>query len=133
LQAPYKVITSKQGRRAPKGKYRVMLTDYSSEPINLYLVCDCDSLEEAIVKAEPVKGIVQNHKDWVLYPWFDGHQLHTRKELMKSHSQLTSSDIAAIESKQCQRIPGWKEGHRMVVFWNDISEATGARAHPGDF
>jgi len=144
LEHTYTRITSEEGRKAPKGKYRVMLNDRGDNRA-LYLVGDHDTAEKAIDIAETLRkrnqnGIVQDSKGWVLYPWDDGHQIHTREELLAIHGRksrdgrpFTEAHIAAIEAKQSSRIPGWRPGHRLVVFWKDIAEATGAVARPGDF
>lgn len=148
---PYTRITTWEERRAPEGKYRVMLNDRGKDPA-LYYVGDFDTAEEAFVVAEFLdkrnqNGIVQGSlKKWVLYPDFESHQLHTRESLLKSYGQprlskvtgrvleraLTDANIDTIEEKQAERIPGWQPGHRLVVFWRDIADATGAVARPGD-
>ena len=118
-----------------------MLNDRGDDPA-LYFVSDHDSAEEAFRIAETLNGkgqngIVQNSADWVLYPWYDGHQLHTREELcgifLAGRRLVRMEDIDAIEAKQSERIPGWKPGDRLVVFWQDIADATGAKAHTGNF
>ena len=118
-----------------------MLNDRGDDPA-LYFVSDHDTAEEAFVVAETLggkqqNGIVQNSKDWVLYPWYDGHQLHTSEELLtillSGRGPVNMEDVKAVEAKQSERIPGWKPGDRLVVFWKDIEEATGAKAYCGDF
>jgi hypothetical protein len=149
LEQPYTRITSKEERRAPEGKYRVMLNDRGDEDKPaLYFVSDHDNAEEAFKVAEslqnkggnPQNGIVQDSKGWGLYPWFDGHQIHTREELtsmclrsLERGRSLDTGDIDAVEAKQAERIPGWKPGDRLIVFWSDIEKATGAKAYVGDF
>lgn len=144
-------IATWEERQAPEGKYRVMLNDRGEDPA-LYYVGDYDTAEEAFIVAESLNrrnrnGIVQGRVEkWVLYPDFHCHQLHTRESLLKSFGQprlsevtgrvldgaLTDADIDAIEKKQAERIPGWQPGDRLVVFWRDIADATGAVARPGD-
>lgn len=146
MEHSYRQITSEEDRKAPKGKYRVMLND-RGENSALYFVKDCDRAEEAICLAETLNkkdqnGIVQDSKGWGLYPWFDGHQMRTRKELLDAFGReckaerdsrpMTAAHINAIEARQSERIPGWKRGDRMVVYWSDISEATGSGARFGD-
>ncbi len=142
---PYTRISTWEERQAPEGKYRVMLNDRGEDPA-LYYVGDFDTAEEAFIVAESLNmrnqnGIVQGRvKKWVLYPAFDGHQLYTREGLLATYGRehedgsepLTAAHVDAIEKKQAERIPGWQPGHRLVVFWRDIAEATGARARPGD-
>ncbi len=145
MDSHYKETTFDE-RIPPEGKYRVLLRDGIVKPSKLYFVGDYDSAEEAITLAETFRGfpdrngIVTDSKDFPLYPWFDGHQLHTSEDLLKIYGQatrdgrpLTAVHLKAIEAKQQERIPGWKPGHRLVVFWSDISEATGAVARCGDF
>jgi hypothetical protein len=146
LEQSYTRITSKEERKAPQGKYRVLLNDRGDEdkPV-LYFVSDHDNAEEAIRVAETLdrrnqNGIVQDSKGWALYPWFDGHQIHTREELtsmclrsLERGRSLNTADIDAVEAKQAERIPGWKPGDRLIVFWKDIADATGAKAYVGDF
>lgn len=146
MEQAYKRIKSEEERKAPEGKYRVILND-RGENRALYLVKDCDTAEEAITLAETLwkkdqNGIVQDSKGFGLYPWFDGHQMQTREELLASFGgerkrdssrPMTAAHVDAIEAKQAERIPGWKPGHRLVVYWSDIAEATGAVARPGDF
>jgi len=135
-------ITTKNDRRAPEGKYRVILNDRTSDNPTLYYVSDQDTAEEAFVVAETLSrkgqnGIVQNSEGFVLYPWFDGHHLHTREELLRMFSRgkrkLTEAQVDELEKNQADRIPGWQPGHRLVVFWRDIANATGAEAYPGNF
>lgn len=135
-------ITTEDGKNAPEGKYRVILNDRSGEKLVLYYVEDCDTAEEAFVAAEKLNkkgqnGIVRNCRGFSLYPWFDGHQLRTREELLTMFSRgrrpLTEVHVDEIEQKQAERIPGWQPGHRLVVFWKDIADATGAKAYPGNF
>src|SRR6185369_8812625 len=81
LKQGYPVITSEEDRKPPKGKYRVMLNDRGEKP-TLYFIGDHDTAEAAIRAAEKLgtrnqNGIVQDSKGWVLYPWFDGHQIRT--------------------------------------------------------
>jgi len=137
-------ITSDEERTAPKGKYRVILNDRGPDRA-LYFVSDHDTADEAIGVAEALckknqNGIVQTSSGWVLYPWFDGHQIYTREELLTTYGRkstdrsrpLTAAHVDTIEAKQTERIPGWQPGHRLVVFWSDIENATGAVARPGD-
>lgn len=143
MEQTYTRIISKKGRRAPEGKYRVMLNDRSDDPA-LYFVSDHDTAEEAFKVAETLRGkhqngIVQNSKDWVLYPWLDGHQLKTSEELLTAYGRqlqlergMRPMSVDLIETKQSERIPGWKPGDRLVVFWSDIEEVTGAKAYCGD-
>ena len=146
MEVSYTQITADEDRKAPTGKYRVLMQDRSFQPSRLYLVEDYDSPEDAICKAETLNrgscnGIVRTSNGFPLYPWFDGHQLHTRAELLQTYGRekhdgsraLSSDDVTKIENAQLQRIPGWKPGNRMVVFWRDIADATGARAFPGNF
>jgi len=152
LRHNHKRITTEEDRRAPEGKYRVILNDRREDDPVLYFVSDHDTAEEAFVVAEDLdnyrekrNGIVQGSNDWVLYPWFDDHQLLTREELLAEYGRetsahessnerpLTTVNVDAIEKKQAERIPGWQPGHRLVVFWRDIAKATGAVAHPGSF
>jgi hypothetical protein len=132
-------------RSAPVGKYRVLLNIHDNQP-GLYIVADCDFAEEAINLAKTIRGkarngIVHISSGFALYPTFDGHQLCTPEELLQRYGRrskvgergLTAQNVAEIEAKQEERIPGWKPGHQMVVFWKDISDATGARAYAGYF
>ena len=143
MQVTYLPITTAEERKAPQGKYRVILNNRSSEPSQFYLVGDYDSAEEAIRIAETFgmrtqNGIVQTSNGWILYPNFDGpHQFYTRKDLLNTYGHdrrngekaLTSAHVDEIERKQSERIPGWKQGHKLLVFWKDISDATGAQAY----
>ncbi len=140
MEHGYERITTHEGRRAPQGKYRVMLNDHETR--TLYLVSDHDRAEEAFVAAESIRGrningIVQGSSDFVLYPSFDGHQLHTSAELLTTYGRsfkeggrpFTEAHIREIEKKQADRIPGWQPGDRLVVFWKDIADATGAKVY----
>ena len=66
----------------------------------------------------------------------------TRAELLRSFGKkdkrngekpLTDAHIDAIEAKQLERNPKWKPGDKLLVHWQDIADATGAVARPGDF
>ena len=46
---------------------------------------------------------------------------------------LTDDHINSIEAKQLERNPNWKPGDPLLVHWEDIADATGAKAYVGDF
>jgi len=70
-----------------------------------------------------------------------GALTYSREELLRSYGRqfeggskpLTDAHIDTIEAKQLERNPDWKPGDPLLVHWQDIEDATGAVARPGDF
>ncbi len=143
-----------EARRAPPDKYRLLLAGHDDRR-GLYHVEDFDRAEDALQAADELRrsretsgwGIVHDSKGFILAPMGDGGmQMRTRESLLKSFGQprvsdvtgsvleraLTDAHIDAIEALQPERLPGWRKGDHMMVFWQDIEDATGARAYPGD-
>jgi hypothetical protein len=145
-------VTSEE-RNAPEGKCRVILNSLNRK--KLYFIGDYDSAHEAIEVAKifmcrDMNGIVTTSTGLGLYPP-DPHgsfTLTTRKELLEQfgpkHGReyeaggkfgkqpLSDAHIDELERAQTERNPGWKPGHKLLVFWKDVSKATGAGARWGD-
>jgi hypothetical protein len=150
LTHPYKKIeNTKEARKAPPGQYRLLLAGRGPEHSGLYHVNDFNRAELALRAADklssskdiPGWGIVHDNNGRVLTLDDGPSQMHTYKDLMKtfggkrrdSSREFTTEHADAIEALQPERLPGWKKGDQMLVFWDDIQKATDAHARPGDF
>ena len=151
LHTQFQEISSEE-RNAPEGKCRVILRASRDK---VYFIGDYDSADEAIKIAKifwcrDMNGIVTTSDGLGLYPQdpHGGYMLMTRKELLELFGRkdgreyepggkfgkrpLSDRHVDGFERKQAERNIGWKPGHKMLVFWRDISKATGAGARWGD-
>jgi len=115
----------------------------------LYHVRDFERAELALQEADKIHrskeirgwGIVHDGNGRILTLDDGPSQMMTRDDLLKTFGgekrklsvrAFTAAHADAIESLQLKRLPGWQKGDRMLVFWQDIADATGAVAHCGD-
>ena len=144
-----KIENTEEARKAPLDKYRLLLNGQTEEYPGLYHVRDFDRAELALLAADeltsPSKGdgwaIVHDSNGRILTPDDGPSQMYTHKELLKTYGErasrgsgraFTTQHADAIEALQPERLPGWQKGDRMLVFWQDIVDATGAVAYFGD-
>lgn len=141
-----KIPNTNESRRPPPGKYRLLWTGRTEELPGLYHLEDFDNAQVAIDAAKALgfrggNGIVETNQGWILTLSDGGAQMYTPEKLLstfgrqheRSSKPLTSAHVDAIIAEQANRLPGCRPGDQILVFWDDIEKATGARAHPGDF
>lgn len=133
-----------QARTPPPRMYRLLRTVWAGEDSGLYHVRDFARAELALRAAEAIDrkgrgafgaGIVHDGTGRVLTLDDGPSHMYTRERLLRvfggakrpaDKRAFTPADADKIEALQPERLPGWVPGDRMLVFWEDIAEATGA-------
>lgn len=137
-----KIENTFEARRAPPGQYRLLLAGHDDHR-GLYHVRDFSRAELALQASDELRskdmrgwGIVHDGNGRILTLDDGPTQMHTHADLLKTFGGrgrgFTIAHANEIEALQPTRLPGWQEGDRMLVFWDDIAKATGAVAFCGD-
>lgn len=138
-----------EARKAPPRQYRLLLAGGGDERPGLYYVQDYDRAELALeasdelLRSKEIRGwgIVHDSNGRIITLDDGPTQMLTYEELLKtfggekrqlSKRAFTSQHADQIEALQSERLPGWQKGDRMLVFWKDIENATGAITLCGD-
>jgi len=137
-----------EARKAPSKQYRLLLVGHDDRR-GLYHVQDYDRAELALEASHELLcskkirgwGVVHDDNGRILTLDDGPSQMYTYDDLLRTYGGgerpmskrvFTAAHADAIEALQPERLPGWQKNDRMLVFWKDIEESTGAVALCGD-